>query len=139
MKTIEMRTAVTSRFSMSWDRVPTSRIERVTARQAPDAKPDAAHGAVLFDRLHHVDRAGRLEAAHRRQQGREKSLVEAKGNEGETAHRRPRSCRTRLAGAAQDALEVVAVVAKGGLGGVRLHVDDDIQRLKVESERPALV
>jgi hypothetical protein len=42
---------------------------------------------VLFDRLHHVNRAGGVEAAHRRQQWREKSLVKTERSE---------SDRTRL-------------------------------------------
>src|SRR5207244_13037300 len=63
---IEIRTAAKIRFSMSWDGVPTSRIERVAASQASQAEPDAAQRAVLLDRLRNVDRAGRLGAAHRR-------------------------------------------------------------------------
>src|ERR1700682_600726 len=75
MKTIEMRTAVTSRFSILRDGVPTSRVEHVAARKTPKTQPTAAHGAVLFDRLHHVNGAGRLEAAHRGQNRRDESLV----------------------------------------------------------------
>src|SRR3954454_10881268 len=83
---IEISTAAKIRFSISRDGVPTSRIERVAARQAPQTEPDAAQCAVLFDRLHHVNRAGGLEAAHRRQQRGEKSLVETERSEGEDAH-----------------------------------------------------
>src|SRR5436309_886718 len=76
-KPIEIRTAVKIRFSISRDGVPTSRIEDVAAREAADAEPHSAQGSVFFDGLHHVDRAGRLEAAHGGEQRREKSLVAA--------------------------------------------------------------
>ena len=62
------------RFSISRDGVPTSRIEDVAAREAADAEPHSAQGSVFFDGLHHVDRAGRLEAAHRGEQRREEAL-----------------------------------------------------------------
>src|SRR5689334_1285989 len=83
---MEIRTAAKIRFSMSWDRVPTSRIERMAARQTPHTHPDAAERAIFFDRLHHVDRAGRLEAAHRGQQRRDQPLVETKESQSDRAH-----------------------------------------------------
>jgi hypothetical protein len=63
---MDKRIATKMRFSMSGDRVPTSRIERMAAAEAADAQPDAAEGAVFGDGVHHVDRAGGLEAAHGR-------------------------------------------------------------------------
>src|ERR1043166_6625865 len=85
-KPIEIRTAVKIRFSISRDGVPTSRIEDVAAREAADAEPHSAQGSVLFDRLHHVDRAGRLEAAHRGEQRRKEPLVAAQQQDEEPAH-----------------------------------------------------
>jgi hypothetical protein len=67
-KPIEISTAAKILFSISRDGVPTSRIERVAAGKTPQAEPDAAQCAVLFDRLHHENGAGGIEAAHRRQQ-----------------------------------------------------------------------
>src|SRR5687768_11585271 len=64
-KAIEITIARKIRFSISRDGVPTSRIERVAARQAPDAEPDAAQHAVFLDGLHRIHRARRFETAHR--------------------------------------------------------------------------
>src|SRR5258706_2013048 len=83
---IEISTATKIRFSISRDRVPTSRIERVAACQPPQAEPDSAQCAVLFDRLHHVNRTGGIEAAHRREQWREKSLVKTERSESDRTH-----------------------------------------------------
>src|SRR5581483_1461414 len=74
-------------FHSSGNRIPTSRIEDVTTGQPAKAEPSAAENSVFFDGLHHVDRAGRLEAAHRRQPGRNESLVEAKKKDSGRAHR----------------------------------------------------
>src|SRR5258708_14743259 len=90
MKTIEMRTAVTSRFSILRDGVRSSRIEHVATRKTPQTHPAAAHGAVLFDCLHHVNGARGLEPAHRGQDRRDKSLVETKKEEEQRAHGRSR-------------------------------------------------
>src|SRR5437763_13724442 len=116
---IEIRTAAKIRVSMSWDGVPTSRIERVATGQASQAEPDAAQRAVLLDRLHHVNRAGRLEAAHRRQQRRDEPLVETKKRQSDRAHHSSSGCA--LSGdLLQGALKVVAELFEARLGGVRL-------------------
>ena len=65
---IEITTAAKIRFSISWDRVPTSWIQRMTAGEPSHAEPDSANDAILFHCLRRVDRARRLEPAHRRQQ-----------------------------------------------------------------------
>jgi len=83
---IEITTAMKMRFSISRDGVPTSRVQGVAMREPFEAEPHAAREAVLFDRLHHVHRAGRLEAAHGRQERRQKSLVGAEQKEGESTH-----------------------------------------------------
>src|SRR5213075_1434574 len=134
---IEIRTAAKIRFSMSWDGVPTSRIERVAAGETAQAEPDTAQRAVLLDRLHHVNRAGRLEAAHRRQQRRDEPLVETKKRQSDRAHHSSSGCA--LSGdLLQGALQVVAELFEARLGGVRLDIDDHVQRVAVERERVAL-
>src|SRR5206468_12801300 len=114
---IEISTAAKIRFSISRDGVPTSRIERVAARQAPNTEPDAAQCAVLFDRLHHVNRAGGVEAAHRRQQRRKKSLVETERGESESTHESSGSAALGH-DALECALQVEAVVAPSRLNGI---------------------
>src|SRR5436305_2264221 len=137
-KPIEISTAAKIRFSISRDGVPTSRIERVAARQTAYAEPDAAQCAVLFDRLHHVNRAGRIEAAHRRQQRGEKSLVKTERGESEGAHG---SSGSAALGddALQGTLQIEVVIAPGGLHGIRLDVDDDVERTAVDVEGTALM
>src|SRR5207253_6300276 len=83
---IEKRTARKMRFSISRDGVPTSRIQRMAVREPPQSEPDAAQKAVLFDGLHHVDGAGRLEPAHRRQDRRDDAFVETEQQESDRAH-----------------------------------------------------
>src|SRR5437588_8698776 len=134
---IEIRTAAKIRFSMSGDGVPTSRIERMAARQTSHAHPDAAERAIFFDRLQHVDRAGRLEAAHRREQRRDEPLVETQECQNDGAHHSS-SGRALLRELLQRALQVVAELFEARLGGVRLDIDDDVQRVAVERERLAL-
>src|SRR5438132_38731 len=97
---IEMMTAVKIRFSISGDRVPTSGIEHVAPGKPPHAQPGAAYDTILLDRLHRVDGAGRFEAAHRRQERRQKELVAPKKGDHHLAHepcdaQRPRSVATR--------------------------------------------
>src|SRR5881394_3678593 len=70
-KPIEIRTAMKIRFSISRDGVPASSVQGVTAGQPAQAHPDAAKRSVLLDRMRHVHRAGRLEAAQRREQRRD--------------------------------------------------------------------
>src|SRR5688572_984346 len=86
-RAIEITIARKILFSISRDRVPTSRIERVTAREAPDAEPDAAQDAVFLDRLHRIHRARRLETAHRREKRRDEALVASKEEECDGARR----------------------------------------------------
>src|SRR3954464_7606499 len=134
---IEISTATKIRFSISRDRVPSSRIERVAARQPAHAEPDAAQCAVLFDRLHHVNRAGGLEAAHRRQQRGKKSLVETERGESEDAHGSSGSAALGH-DALEGALQVEAVVAPTRLHRIRFDVDDDVERAAVDVEGTAL-
>ena len=79
------------------DGVPTSRIEHVTPRQPPHAQPHTAPDAVFFDRLRHVHRARRFEAAHRRQERRDEPLVNAKYRDCKRLHASEifRSARSR--------------------------------------------
>jgi hypothetical protein len=135
---IEISTATKIRFSISRDRVPTSRIERVAAGEPPQAEPDAAQCAVLFDRLHHVNRAGGIETAHRRQQWREKSLVKTERCESEGTHSSSGGAALGR-DAVQGAPEVQIVFGPGSLGGVRFDVHDNVQRETIEAERPALL
>jgi hypothetical protein len=108
----------------------------MTTGQPADAEPDAAQCAVLFDRLHHVNRARRFETAHRRQQRREKSLVKTKRCESKGAH--GSSGNAQGGDALQRALQVDTVLPPIGLRRVRLDVHDEIERAAVEPERTAL-
>src|SRR5712691_4103253 len=87
-KAIEAKTAMKIRFSISRDGVPTSRVQHMTTGEPPHSEPAAAQKAIPFDRLHHVHRARRLEAAHRREQRWEESLVKAKQGDGDRTHER---------------------------------------------------
>src|SRR5688500_16594189 len=58
-RAIEITTARKILFSISGDRVPTSRIERVAACESLHAKPDAARDAVFFDGVHRIHRTRR--------------------------------------------------------------------------------
>ena len=109
----------------------------MAARQTPHADPDAAERAIFFDRLHHVDRAGRLEAAHRRQQRRNQPLVETKECEENGAHHSSTGCALPD-DLLQRALQVIPEFIEARLGGVRLDIDDHVQRVAVERERIAL-
>src|ERR1700730_10401940 len=73
---IETRTATKIRFSISGNGVPAPGIEHVTARQTPNSQPTAAQDAVPFDRLHHVHRAGRIEATHGWQKRRKNAFID---------------------------------------------------------------
>ena len=56
-------------------------VERMAAAQSFQAQPDALSGAMDFDRFAHVFRAGRVEAAGRRQQGRNQTFVPAEDDD----------------------------------------------------------
>lgn len=58
----------------------------MAAQEATKPQPNASHHAVLFDRLAHVFRAGRVEAAGGWQQGGDPSLIETQNSSYEFLH-----------------------------------------------------
>src|SRR5688572_16610307 len=47
-KAIEINTATNSRFSMLWDRVPTSWVQWMTAQETAEGHPTSAHETILL-------------------------------------------------------------------------------------------
>ena len=56
-------------------------VERMTTAQSFQTQPDTLSNAMYFDRLAHIFRAGGMEAASRRQQGRNQEFVPAEGDD----------------------------------------------------------
>ena len=56
-------------------------VERMATAQSFQAQPDALSDAMNLDRLAHIFRAGGMEAAGRRQQGRNQEFVPAEDDD----------------------------------------------------------
>jgi hypothetical protein len=132
----EITIAAKIRFSISGNRVPTSRIEDVTTRQPSHPQPAAAEQAVLFDGLHHIHRARRLEATHRRQDRGDETFVETKQRNSDTPHRR--SAPTLFRHARQRAAQILTVIGERGVDGIRLHIHHEVESLAVERPLPSI-
>src|SRR3954468_10750650 len=67
------------------DRVETSVVERMAARQSAQAFAHAFQDAMLFDSVPHIFRTSRMESARRREQRRDHQLVSADQADGDRA------------------------------------------------------
>ena len=83
------------------NRVESALMERMAAPQAPQPHPDAARGAVLFDRLSHIFGARRVEAAGRGKHRRHPTFIYAQGLGYDPLQRRMRRSTSRRMSSAE--------------------------------------